>query len=252
METNEKNNAASRSRRILEKAFQQQNNQATYRVWNKAILDGDDSVSTFEITRLVEALKKEIELAERQLAAASVPDSLYKKYFKSAYNAININNLDAAWNNYQKFINSEVLLCFAFAAHIIDEDEPQFDEDQINEIVKLIADLKASLNSTDVDPVLKHFVKDQIILLERGLFDFRVRGSKALMKCYMDGLGEIVENAETIRENSETPIINLLKKTWEYFQTATNKAATLNKSHETWAKLIKKSLEVIDYITKLT
>jgi hypothetical protein len=249
----EKNNAASRSRWILLNAMHQRDDISTFAAWGEVILSGEpESVEPFEVVRLVEALRSEIQLAERQLASAGVPEPIYKHHFQKAYQATNIKNIDAPWRTFKQYITSELLLCLSFAAHIIDEDEPKLEEEQISEIEEIISELKESLNSADVDIVLKHFVEQQIKLLERGIHDFRIRGSKALKKCYVDGLGEIVEHEETIKDHSDSLVVEKLRKAWNHVQTATEKAATMNKSLETWTKLIEKGSDLLDQVSTLT
>lgn len=249
----EKNNAASRSRWVLLNALHQGDGVTTLSAWDEVILGGSgEAIEDFEVIRLVEALRSEIQLAERQLASAGVPESTFKPHFQKAYQATDLKNVNAPWQHYKQYITPEVLLCFSFATHIIPEDEPEFDEEQISEIEKLITDLKESLESTEVDAALRHFVEQQIRLLERGIHDLRIRGSKALKKCYVEGLGEIVENSHTIQEHSNSPIIEKLRKAWHGLQAATEKASEMNKSLETWAKLIEKGSDLIDGFSKLT
>lgn len=248
-----KNNAASRSRWILLNAMHQQNDITTFVAWGEVILTGEhESVEPFEVMRLVEALRSEIQLAERQLASAGVPETIYKHHFQSAYKATDIKNINAPWITCKQYITTELLLCLSFAAHIINEDEPELEEEHISEIEKIITELKESLQSTDIDVVLKHFVEQQITLLERGIHDFRIRGSKALKKCYVDGLGEIIEHEEIIREHSDSFIVGKLKNVWSHVQTATEKAATINKSLGTWTKLIENGSDLLDHFSKLS
>ena len=251
MASNEKNNSASRARWILVNALHQGDSVKTLDAWYNVLIDRDEEPRSFEVIRLVEALRKEIENAERQLERQGVPDSLYKKHFQDAYKVTDPTNLTTGWGKYKKFIKPELLVCFSFAAYLIEENEPTLPDEELEQVEKLLAELKTQLVELEIDSSLLHFVQEQVALLERGLQDLNIRGAKALQKCYVDGIGEIFENEKIIIENSESPIISKLKEVWTTFQGTTNKAATINKSIDTWSKVVEKGTVLIDGITKL-
>ena len=76
--------------------------------------------------------------------------------------------------------------------------------------------------------------------------------SKAIQKCYLDGLGEILENSELIEENKDAAIVQKLREAWGHVRSATEKAAQLNKSAETWSKIIDRGSEAIEYLSQLS
>ena len=215
-----KNNAASRSRRILLDASKQKDDLRAIDVWRSVLTGNDEAAEPFEVVRLSDSLRKELELAERQLAGADVPEETYRPHFDKAYAAVAIGNTNANWKTYKQHITGELLVCLAFSEHIIPVNEPEFDENEIQKVQSLIDELKEELRISDVDPELSHFLRQQIDLLERGFHDLRVKGSKALQRCYIDGLGEIVENAEIISKHSDERIVNKLKNVWDGFDHA--------------------------------
>ncbi|NOI85013.1 hypothetical protein [Vibrio sp. 99K-1] len=247
-----KNNSATRAFNLLSKARTHQENSVTVTVWKSVLTQSNEPMDSFEVIRLVNLLRSEIKNIERKLIKAGVPQNIYVAHFNSAYNATSIESMNATWSNFKKKITNELLLCLKFSEFIIEENEVDFDEQSIQQIINLIDELKTSLNESTVDAELVHFVSEQIKLLERGLHDVKIRGSKAIQKCYVDGLGEIVENADLIDENKEQPIVQLLHKAWGQVQGATEKAAQLNKSADTWAKLIDRGSEVMDHLARLT
>ncbi|CAH1545149.1 conserved hypothetical protein [Vibrio rotiferianus] len=251
MEQN-KINSATRAHDLLSKARAQKDNTVTATVWKSVLTQSNESMDSFEVIRLVNLLRAEIKSVERRLVKAGVPASVYSAHFNSAYNATSIDNVNASWSNFKKYITNELLLCLKFSEFILEEDEPEFDDQSISEIIRLIDELKDSLSQSDADPDLIYFVSEQIKLLERGLHDVKIRGSKAIQKCYVDGLGEILENSELIEENNDKAIVQKLRKAWGHVQDATEKAAQLNKSADTWSKLIDRGSEVIEHLSQLT
>lgn len=223
----------------------------TIQAWTNVLLPHRYNVEPFEVIRLVESLKSEIRRAERQLSAASVPASLYQSHFEKAYHATNVNNLSSPWANLKQYITAELLVCFAFAAHLIDEDEPEFEEEELSDLEGMVSDLEETISASDIDSELKHFAQQQISLLRRGLEDVRIRGAKAIQKCYVDGLGDIVENAETIKNNSESRVVDKLRTIWTRMRSMTEKAAALNKSTDTWSKVIDKGSALLEHLSNL-
>jgi len=223
----------------------------TIQAWTNVLLPHRDNVEPFEVLPLINSLKSEIGRAGRQLSAASVPAYLYQTHFEKAYQVTNVNNLSSPWANLKQYITAELLVCLAFAAHIIDEDEPEFNEEELSELETMISDLHDSLSASDIDSDLKHFVQQQISLLRRGLADVRIRGAKAMQKCYVDGLGDIVENAETIKKNSESEVVEKLRTIWASMRSTTERAATLNKSTDTWSKLIDRGSALLEHLSNL-
>lgn len=252
MDIAEKNNAASRARNILQKALAHPDSSSTLSVWSEVLFEGSTKpTGTFEVLRLVESLHREIQLAERQLSSLGVPESIYRGHFLSAYSAVDVKNVNATWNNFKHYITKELLLCLSFSAFIIEENEPEFDQAQIVELEMLISELEEAIQSKSLDSSLSHFVEQQITLLRRGLNDYRVRGAKALSKCYVDGLGDIIENAETIKKHSASPVVEQVKTIWGHMQKATEHAATLNKSVETVYKVFENGNKLIESLSNI-
>ncbi|WP_368485455.1 hypothetical protein ABZP26_05745 [Pseudoalteromonas sp. SD03] len=251
MQPETKHNSATRCGDILRKARQQKDDVKTVEAWRIVLGDSSD-MESFEVIRLVELLRSELKATARKLSKAGVPQNIYKPHFTKAYQATAVESVNAGWKSFKQHITNELLVCLDFSAFIIPENEAEFDQSHIDTIAELVADLRESLEISELDSELEHFVLEQISLLERGLHDLQIRGSKAVQKCYVDGLGEILENAEVIRENSSEPVVGKIKIAWGHVQSATEKAAKLNKSADTWGKIIEKGATVVDQLSKLT
>lgn len=248
---NKKNNSATRVHALLLKARSSQDKEITQNVWKAVLTQSNEQMETYEVVRLVDLLRKEIKSVERGLVKAGVPKPLYSSYLDSALNATSIVSMNSGWANYKKYITNELLLCLRFSEFILEDHEPEFEDESIEEVIKLISELKESLKESDVDPDLFHFVSEQINLLERGLHDVKIRGSKAIQKCYVDGLGEIIEHSELIEENHDKPVVKKLKQAWGHIHSATEKAAKINKAVDTWTKLLGKTSEIIEHFPPL-
>lgn len=246
-----KNNAAYRVRNLLVAAKNSQDSLKTVDVWKMALANSNDPVESFEVIRLIELLRSELRSIERILAKQGVPKQTYSPHFQSAYQATAVENVNATWSNFRGNITNELLVCLQFSEFIIKEDEPEFAVEQIEKITQLIQELRSSLEDPDLDPELTYFVSQQISLLERGLRDLKIRGSKAIQKCYVDGLGEILEHSDILQDNADTPIVNKLKAAWGHVQSATEKAAQLNKSVDTWGRLLERGADVVDQFAQL-
>lgn len=247
----DKNNAASRARNLLIAAKNSKDSLKTVDVWKTVLAHSNEPVESFEVIRLIELLRSELRSIERTLAKRGVPKQTYSPHFQRAYQATAVENVNAVWSNFKANITNELLVCLQFSEFILNEDEPQFAVEQIEQITQLIQELRLGLEDPGLDPELTHFVSQQISLLERGLRDLKIRGSKAIQKCYVDGLGEILEHSDVLHDNADTPIVNKLKVAWGHVQLATEKAAQLNKSVDTWGKLLERGADVMDQFTRL-
>jgi len=249
----EKNNSASRARWLLLNARHQNDQVKTVDAWRKVLAYGQgDELDSFEVIRLVELLRKEIKTTERLLAKEGVPENKYKPHIDKAYQATALESVNSSWANYKQHITNELLVCFSFAEFIITDDEPEFDDAEVSKIRELIKELEESLEAGEFSSDLVNFINDQISLLKRGLHDLSIRGSKALQKCYIDGLSEIIENSDVIKENDGTDPIGKLQSAWTHMKSATNKAAELNKSIDTWSKVTEKGATLLDHLSNLT
>jgi len=245
-----KNNSASRARWLLLNARHGKDNIKTVDVWREVLTYGqDDKLESFEVIRLVELLRVEIKKTERLLAKEGVPENKYRPHIDKAYQATALENINAGWGTYRQYITEEVLLCFSFAEFIITDDEPEFDETEISDIQNLIKELEESITAGEFSQELVDFVYDQISLLKRGLHDLSIRGSKAIQKCYIDGLGEIIENSEIIQNNQDTAPISKLKSVWSKMKSASEKAAELNQSIDTWSKVADKGASLLEHLS---
>lgn len=253
METQEINNCASRTRWLLLNALHENDSIPAIEAWANVLKpEHDPDFEHYEIIRLLDSLREELTLVRAELERRGVPANLYETHLKNAFDSTQVNNLGAGWANYKKHITGELLVCLSFAAFLIGENEFEFDDNDIDELGTLIADLRESIANTEIDPVLKRFISSQVEMLSRSLDEYRIKGSKAFKGTYIQGLGQIVENEIVIKSNSDNPSVAKLKSLWEKFQLATRKAAEANKTIETWGKIIEKGSEVMSYLSKLT
>lgn len=252
MDTPDNNNCASRTRWILLNALHENNSIPAIEAWANVLKpDHDPIYDHYVVLKLLDSLREELKLVRAELEKRKVPINLYEVHLNNAFNSTQVDNLGSSWTNYKKHITGELLVCLSFAAFIIGENEYAYDDD-IDEIVRLVNDLKDSLQSTEIDPVLKRFVISQIEMLSRSLDEYRIKGSKAFKAIYIEGLGQIVENEIVVRSNNDTSAITKLKILWEKIQLVTKKAAEANKTIETWGRIIEKGSEVINFLSKLT
>lgn len=253
MEPKDNNNCASRTRWLLLNALHENDSIPAIEAWANVLMpEHGTDYDHYEVLRLLDSLREELKLVQAELEKRNVPANLYDAHLKNAFDSTQVGNLGAGWANYKKHITGELLVCLSFAAFIIGENEFEFEEDDISEIEKLIKDLRDSISSTVIDPVLKRFISSQVEMLSRSLDEYRIKGSKTFKGTYIEGLGQIVENEIIIKSNSANPAVAKLKSLWGKFQLATKKAAEANKTIDTWGKIMEKGSEVMDYLGKLT
>ncbi len=248
----EKNNCASRVKWVLVNALHQDNKKTIKEVWSEVLFDSEEYIpDDFEIIRLVETLSNETKLISVKAKKIGLPENLYSPYINKALKSLNITNLNAEWGNYKNSISTDVLVCLAFCAFLIEENEIEIDIDEINKIHASLKELREEMANNINDPMLSSFIENQISIISKALAEYHIRGSSALNNGFSSGLVEIIENEDTIRENINSRSIEKIKNTWGLFQVVTKKAAEVNKSADTWQKILGKGTELIDYISNI-
>ena len=249
----QKNNCAGRVKWILSNALHQDGKKPIKEIWSEVLFDTDEyTPDDFEIIKLIETLSNETKLIGVKANKLGLPENLYKPYVEKTLKALNITNLNTPWDNFKQFISGDVLVCFAFCTHLIDENEIEIDEEEINNIHYALKELREELSKNIEDPLLSNFIENQIAIISKSLAEYNIKGSSALNNGFASGLTEIIENEDTIKENLKSSQVNKIEKVWGLFQKATSKAAELNKTSDTWQKVIGKGTELIEYISNIS
>jgi len=244
------NNAASRAQWLLLNARHERDQVTVLEAWSSVLVEDQEEVADhFEVVKLINSLREEILSVKAEAEKHELPTNLYKHYIEKALKATQVDNLNSPWANYKNNITDDVLLFFSFSAFIIGKDEFSFDDDDIEEIRKLIEDLNNRISEGEIDPLLKHFISLQIETLRHSLNEYHIRGTRAFKNTYITGISQIIENEELIRDNSSTIEIATLKKLWEKIKSSTETAAKANNAIDTWAKLIEKGSDAIGYLS---
>lgn len=248
----QKNNCAGRVKWILANALHQDGKKPIKEIWSEVLFDTEEyTPDDFEIIKLIETLSNETKLIGVKANKLGLPENLYKPYVDKTLKVLNITNLNTSWDNYKKLISGDVLVCFAFCAHLINENEIEIDEEEIKKIHSSLKQLREELSKNIDDPVLANFIENQISIISKSLAEYYIKGSRALNNGFANGLSEIIENEDTIKEHLESTSVNKTQKVWELYQKATAKAAELNKTSDTWQKVIGKGSELIEYISNI-
>lgn len=248
-----KNNCAARVKWILDNALHKDGKKPIKEIWSEVLFDAEEyTPDDFEIIRLIETLSNETKLIGVKAQKLGLPENLYSPYIEKTLKALNITNLNTPWDNYKKFITSDVLVCFSYCTYLIDENEIVIDDEDINNIHSALKELREELAKNIEDPVLANFIENQIAIISKSLAEYNIKGSNALNNGFTSGLTEIVENEKTIKEHLKSTPVNKVEKAWGLFQKATQKAAEVNKTSDTWQKIIGKGTDLIEFISKIS
>ena len=112
----QKNNCAGRVKWILTNALHQDGKKPIKEIWSEVLFDVEEySPDDFEIIRLIESLSSETKLIGVKARKLGLPENLYKPYVEKTLKALNVTNINSAWDNYKKFITSDSrLLCILY------------------------------------------------------------------------------------------------------------------------------------------
>ena len=249
----QKNNCAGRVKWVLANALHQDGKKPIKEIWREVLFDAEEyTPDDFEIIKLIETLRNETKLIGVKAQKLGLPENLYKPYVEKTLKALDVTNINSAWDNYKHFVTSDILVCFAFCAYLIDENEIEIDDEEINNIHAALKELREELSKNIEDPLLANFIENQIAIISKALAEYNIKGSSALNNGFASGLTEIVEHEKTIKENLKSSPVNKVEKAWGLFQKATQKAAKVNKTSDTWQKIIGKGTELIEYISNIS
>lgn len=221
-------NPAERLLGIYDKLVSQQKDQSMRLTW-AAIFDLDDNDPHLEdkVTSCVVALRKQIDFTSERLAEMDVPADLTHPGFPRLKEVASPGHLNASWNGLRGNIQPpECRQAFMWSSWLLRNlIEKEISAEDLQELLDEIAELEKSITDTDMSPILRNFIQQQIASIKEALILSRAQGSRPIHEAVEKFAGAYTVNknkidAEVAKSSSKTKEVftqfgSFLKKTAE-------------------------------------
>jgi len=239
-------NSATRLLRILEKASEYQDNTQALEAWSKllGVAAENPNRKAVEVSELVHAMHRELDLAAAGLAGANFSKSLYESAFTRIEHAISPMLLPATWNQVKQYLTPDVLTALAFCTEILPDEENQISAEELAAIRQKVEELRATVADTDTPARLRQLIQHHIELIDRALSEYSVVGAKALREAGRTALGEMIEVKNELGPVKSSHAVSKLESAWA----SVNKATDIALKGEKLAQLGQKAWEALSVI----
>ena len=221
-------NPAQRLLGIYDKLIGQQKDQSMKLTWAVVFdLDENDPHLEDKVTSCVVALRKQIDFTSERLAEMDVPADLTAPGFPRFKEVSSPGHLNASWNGLRGNIQQpECRQAFMWSSWILrNQVEKEISAEDLQELLDEVAELEESIADTEMSPILRNFIQQQIASIKEALILSRAQGSRPIYEAVEKFAGACainrdIINAEVAKSPSKTKELftkfgGFLKKTAE-------------------------------------
>lgn len=209
-------NPAERLLGIYDKLISQQKDQSMKLTW-AVVFDLDENNPHLEdqVTSCVVALRKQIDFTSERLAELGVPSDLTAPGFPRFKEVSSPGHLNASWNGLRGNIQPpECRQAFMWSSWILrNQVEKDISVEDLQKLLDEIAELEASMADTEMSPILRNFIQQQIASIKEALILSKTQGSRPIHEAVEKFAGAYTINKDKI--NAE--VAKSTSKTKEVF-----------------------------------
>jgi hypothetical protein len=209
-------NPAERLLSIYDKLVSQQKDQSMRLTWAVVFdLDHNDHHLEDKVTSCVVALRKQIDFTSERLAEMDVPTDLTNPGFPRLKEVASPGHLNASWNGLRGNIQPpECRQAFMWSSWILrNQVEKEISVEDLQELLDEIAELEASMADTEMSPILRNFIQQQIASIKEALILSKAQGSRPIHEAVEKFAGAYTINKDKIN----TEVAKSTSKTKEVF-----------------------------------
>ncbi|MDP9317283.1 MAG: hypothetical protein M3R24_41580 [Chloroflexota bacterium] len=200
-------NSASRVLAIFEKVAKQGGGQSAEQAWVNAL--GITAAAGVRrpllVAEQVGKIIDEVELVHEYMKGTLYNKDRFEPVFEKAYQALNTNNLQASWNNFQTHLSESTLLGFGFFSEMLPHEEDPIDSAELEELAQQLQELKQHVRESGLPAHVKAFLLQQIRNLLDAIRDYPITGQKVFTEAFGRLSTNIAVNRELIRQYNEEP-----------------------------------------------
>ncbi len=222
-------NAASR----LHKLFNGLANNAAYTdqypalaVWSEAfyLRSTEERYLAYEIVENLKNVRNQLTLIKTGMVKLNFSPILYDSAIIHLEEAISPLFLNDRWGRAKQFLKIEYLTTLSFCSEILPSEETEFPLKDINEIKKLLAELRTETERSQIQGAIQETIIYHLSRMENAVDAYNIRGVKAMQEALVAGLGGVVVNKELFKEHINEPLVssflNKLQRFGEFTDTA--------------------------------
>ncbi|NOS97098.1 MAG: hypothetical protein HOP25_01330 [Methylotenera sp.] len=221
-------NPAARLLGIYDKLISQQKDQSMKLTWAVVFnLDENDPHLEDKVTSCVVALRKQIDFTSERLAEMDLPADLTSPGFPRFKEVASPSHLNASWNGLRGNIQPpECRQAFMWSSWLLRHQvEKEISAEDLQELLNEIAELEKNIADTEMSPILRNFIQQQIASINEALILSRAQGLRPIHEAVEKFAGACTINrdkinAEVAKSSSKTKEVftkfgSFLKKTAE-------------------------------------
>lgn len=234
-------NSAHRLLRVFQPAAQLPDNTNVLSAWCKVfgIEEGSTTKTSLRVAESLNGLHDELVVMDHQLSTTQLSKPLYERATVSIDAALSVMLLGGNWGQIKQYLTGETLLSLGFCAEILPNEEEDISPETLAELHALLGELRDVAESDGVNERLRELIRHHLSLLEKALFDYKIRGISSLRTAVHTATGELIESQDILKEERGSPQVGKLAKVWNKVIDVITKAEKVDKGiqliHKAWA-----------------
>jgi hypothetical protein len=181
---------------------------------------------------------QELQTFQLQMRATSFPELTWLRPSTHAENLFSPMHMHVTVQHMRSHLGKETLAALEIFAEALPNEESTVKSEDLAEMARLIDDLEASLDESQLPEQLVVMFRRHIFLMRRALAEYPLRGVKAFTEALASASGDFIVEKNDLQENSKTDEVGKFVKAWTKMKTAIDVASTLEKAvllgHEIW------------------
>jgi hypothetical protein len=209
-------NSAARIHTLLKPYVTRADQQAIV-VWKEmfGVTEQQTNKAFLSISGRLSTLHEELELVRTGMETTEFSAHLYADMLIGVEKGISVEILHANWGSAVQYFKPEFMRALDFCSEILPDEMQQLSESDVHEVLKIIDELKAELNTTNLPESLSSLIRKHIILIERAIFDYQIQGYRAVENVVTLMTGDIVTQGQMIKANNDKPVVTTLRRLYE-------------------------------------
>ena len=210
-------NSATRIQTILQQAIGQPGNLPVVDCWAKLLNIDEININkkSILVAERLGCLYRELELIAPQMRNKNFSEKLYKNAINQIEHALSTMLLSGSWNQVTQYLPKETFVALGFCTEILTDEESQVSQDELDEILANVQELRASTIDSNLPIRLRQLVEHHIVLIEKALAEYPICGAKALREAVYTGIGELIKDKEIVDDNKEASEVIKLANIWD-------------------------------------
>ena len=247
------NNSSNRVYNILFEAQKKPDNHKIIDVWTAifSIKEEDQHKKSFEVSRCLGLLHEEMNNIEESMAELGYSNDLYAPYISRARHVIALHGIMGQWKTLKSNLAPEVLLSLKFCSEILPNEEETLNKEKLEEILNMVLELEAELDSTDLPQQLKNIIIKSIKQIKEAIYSYNIVGVKAVHEVISNAYGDVVLNEAEFVKAKENKIVIKISQVWRKTIEISNDVVKLEKGAKAGKNIVAYGQKAFDIFNNI-